>query len=104
MLCDYTCVYVYGFFLCMLHVYFYCYFHMTLCICRIFVCFILAYNFRKSFCVAYPHSLRLGMSQYGIRVFYGVAWLDLGGWGCYKLVSKLHFSTLSLDGSCKLKL
>jgi hypothetical protein len=29
MLCIYTCVYVYGFFLCMLHVYFYCYFHMN---------------------------------------------------------------------------
>jgi hypothetical protein len=26
MLCIYTCGYVYGFFLCMLHVYFYCYF------------------------------------------------------------------------------
>jgi hypothetical protein len=38
------------------------------------------------------------------RVFDGVAWPDLGGWGCYNLVSELQFSTLSLDGPCKWKL
>jgi hypothetical protein len=42
MMCIYTCVYVYGFFLCMLHVYFYYYFHMNMCICRI--CLVLEYN------------------------------------------------------------
>jgi hypothetical protein len=37
-------------------------------------------------------------------VCYGVAWPDLEGWGCYKLVSELRFSTLSLDGPYKWKL
>jgi hypothetical protein len=27
-----------------------------------------------------------------VRVFYGVAWPDLGGWGCYKLVFEAKFT------------
>jgi hypothetical protein len=39
-----------------------------------------------------------------VSVFYGVAWLGIGGWGCYIMVSEPQFSTLSLDGPCKWKL
>jgi hypothetical protein len=36
------------------------------------------------------------------KEFSGVAWPDMDGRGCYKLVSELQFSTLSLDGPNKL--
>jgi hypothetical protein len=42
------------------------------------------------------------MLQYGIKAFSGVAWPDLGGQGCYNMVSELQFSTLSMDGPRKL--
>jgi hypothetical protein len=37
-----------------------------------------------------------------MKAFSGVAWPDLGGRGCYNMVSELQFSTLSLDGPSKL--
>jgi hypothetical protein len=39
-----------------------------------------------------------------IKAFSGVAWPDLGSWGCYNMVSKIQFSTLSLDGPSKFEL
>jgi hypothetical protein len=36
--------------------------------------------------------------------FYEVSWHDLGGWGCYKLVSESMVPTLNLDGPCMSKL
>jgi hypothetical protein len=36
------------------------------------------------------------------KVFSGVAWPDMGGRGCYNIVSELQFSTLILDGPGKL--
>jgi hypothetical protein len=37
-----------------------------------------------------------------IKTFSGVAWPDMGGRGCYDMVSKLQFSTLSMHGLRKL--
>jgi hypothetical protein len=37
-----------------------------------------------------------------MKDFSSVAWLDLGGRGCYNMVLELQFSTLSLDRSSKL--
>jgi hypothetical protein len=36
------------------------------------------------------------------KTIFGVAWPNMGGRGCYNMVSELHFSTLSLDGLSKL--
>jgi hypothetical protein len=37
-----------------------------------------------------------------MKAFFVVAWLDMGGRGCYNMVSELQCSTLSLDGPSKL--
>jgi hypothetical protein len=37
-----------------------------------------------------------------MKAFSGVAWPDMGGRGCYNMVSELQLSTLSLDGLNKL--
>jgi hypothetical protein len=37
-----------------------------------------------------------------MKEFSHVSWPDLGGRGCYNMVSELQFSTLSLDGPSKL--
>jgi hypothetical protein len=49
MLCIYTCVYVYGFFQCMMHVYFYCYF--------------------RTFMGIYPEYLYMFISLYTVHKF-----------------------------------
>jgi hypothetical protein len=37
-----------------------------------------------------PTGLWSGALQVGIRVLFGVAWSDLGGWGCYNVVSERY--------------
>jgi hypothetical protein len=41
------------------------------------------------------------MSKIGIKAFSGVAWPNLGGRGCYKMVSEPWFTILSFDGPGK---
>jgi hypothetical protein len=54
-MCGYNCLYIYGYFLYMLHVYVYCYFSMNLCIYRMYLSvYVLYIKFRKSFvCICF---------------------------------------------------
>jgi hypothetical protein len=47
--------------------------------------------------VAWPDMVGRGRYKTFLDVSSGISRL-VGGWGCYKLVSKLQFSTLSLNG------
>jgi hypothetical protein len=60
MMCIYTGVYVYGFFLCMLHVYLYYYFHMNLCICIIYLYFLFWYTILKEFLCGVVQQSKVG--------------------------------------------
>jgi hypothetical protein len=49
---DYNCLYFYGYFLYMLHVYVYCYFNVNPCIYEIYMyVYLLHVNFSQVFCV-----------------------------------------------------
>jgi hypothetical protein len=102
----------------MMHVYVYCYFSVNPCI-YICICMFTFYIkcFRKSsvcmYLIAYSSKNSCGIAQLDVgyvtvcsaerkKEFYGVAWPGVDGRGCYKLVSELQFSTLSLDGLNKL--
>jgi hypothetical protein len=115
---DYNCLYVYGYFPYMLHVCVYCYFSMNSCIYvkYLSVTFYI-YVSARALCVynliACSSKNLCGIAQYDVgfvtvcsaertKVFSGVAWPGMDGRGRYKLVSKLQFSTLSLDGPNKL--
>jgi hypothetical protein len=103
-MCGYNCRYIYGYFLYMLHVYVYCYFSVNLCIHEMYLC---VYDFfiyisTRVLCVYILIACSLknlcGIAQLYIgyvavcsaermKVFSCVSWFDLGGRGCYNMVS-----------------
>jgi hypothetical protein len=104
----------------MMHVYVYFYFNMNPCIYRryLFV-YILYINFCKSsVCICFncmQFKTLCGIAQLDVghvticsakrmTMLSHVACPNMGGWGCYNMVSELHFSTLSLDGLSKFEL
>jgi hypothetical protein len=99
-MCGYNCLYIYGYFLYMLHVYVYCYFSVNPCIYIMYLSIYVLYIYisARVLCVyiliACSSKNLCGIAQLDVgyvtvcsaermKVFSCVSWPGMGGRGCY---------------------